>query len=62
MATESADYHALNAMLNLYDSEGHIQFEKDKLAVEQFHKQHVLPRSRQFPHQQARLDYLVAEG
>ncbi|MCE0802384.1 class 1b ribonucleoside-diphosphate reductase subunit alpha [Buttiauxella sp. S04-F03] len=62
MATESADYHALNAMLNLYDSAGHIQFEKDKLAVEQFHKQHVLPRSRQFPHQQARLDYLVAEG
>ena len=24
------DYHALNAMLNLYDSSGHIQFEKDR--------------------------------
>ncbi|HKM98524.1 MAG TPA: class 1b ribonucleoside-diphosphate reductase subunit alpha [Buttiauxella sp.] len=62
MATESADYHALNAMLNLYDSEGRIQFEKDKLAVEQFHKQHVLPHSRHFPHQQARLEWLVTEG
>ena len=61
-ATDSADYHALNAMLNLYDSAGRIQFEKDKLAVEQFHKQHVLPRSRHFPHHQARLDTLVAEG
>ncbi|TNV13993.1 class 1b ribonucleoside-diphosphate reductase subunit alpha [Buttiauxella sp. B2] len=61
-ATESADFHALNAMLNLYDSEGHIQFEKDKLAVEQFLKQHVLPRSHHFPSQQARLDWLVTEG
>ncbi len=24
------DYHALNAMLNLYDNEGRIQFDKDK--------------------------------
>ncbi|WP_336879742.1 hypothetical protein, partial [Providencia rettgeri] len=23
------DYHALNAMLNLYDNEGRIQFDKD---------------------------------
>lgn len=61
-ATESADFHALNAMLNLYDSEGRIQFEKDKLAVEKFHQQHVLPRSRQFSGQQARLAWLVAEG
>ena len=26
------DYHALNAMLNLYDADGRIQFGKDKAA------------------------------
>ena len=26
------DYHALNAMLNLYDADGKIQFDKDKAA------------------------------
>ena len=61
-ATEGADYHALNAMLNLYDSAGRIQFEKDKLAVEKFHRQQVLPRTRQFTSQHARLTWLVAEG
>lgn len=25
---ETMDYHALNAMLNLYDKAGHIQFDK----------------------------------
>ena len=29
------DYHALNAMLNLYDADGKIQFEKDKEDAEQ---------------------------
>ena len=29
----TVDYHALNAMLNLYDSQGNIQFEQDKLAA-----------------------------
>lgn len=27
---ETMDYHALNAMLNLYDKAGHIQFDKDQ--------------------------------
>ena len=30
------DYHALNAMLNLYDKAGRIQFDKDHQAVEAF--------------------------
>lgn len=30
------DYHALNAMLNLYDREGRIQFGKDREAVDAF--------------------------
>ena len=33
MATEGQrlDYHALNAMLNLYDESGRIQFERDQI-------------------------------
>ena len=30
------DYHALNAMLNLYDADGKIQFDKDALAARQY--------------------------
>ncbi|SUG46246.1 ribonucleoside-diphosphate reductase 2 subunit alpha [Salmonella enterica subsp. arizonae] len=33
---ETMDYHALNAMLNLYDKAGHIQFDKDQQAVDAF--------------------------
>ncbi|MBC8654280.1 class 1b ribonucleoside-diphosphate reductase subunit alpha [Providencia vermicola] len=39
--TTDIDYHALNAMLNLYDSEGHIQFDKDKEAAHHYFRQHV---------------------
>lgn len=61
--THSAqDYHALNAMLNLYDKAGRIQFEKDTEAVNAFMESHVKPQTRTFAHQDARLDWLVAEG
>ena len=30
------DYHALNAMLNLYDADGKIQFDKDKAAEREY--------------------------
>ena len=30
---EGLDYHALNAMLNLYDADGKIQFDADKRAA-----------------------------
>ncbi len=33
---ETMDYHALNAMLNLYDKAGHIQFDKDQQAIDAF--------------------------
>ena len=56
------DYHALNAMLNLYDKAGRIQFEKDAEAVAAFMAGHVRPNSRTFANQEARLDWLVAEG
>lgn len=39
------DYHALNAMLNLYDNAGRIQFEKDHQAVDAFMTNHVQPNS-----------------
>lgn len=32
----SQDFHALNAMLNLYDADGKIQFSKDHEAVDAF--------------------------
>ena len=56
------DYHALNAMLNLYDREGHIQFDKDREAVDAFFAAHVRPNSVTFASQNERLDYLVNEG
>ncbi|CAM6894562.1 MULTISPECIES: class 1b ribonucleoside-diphosphate reductase subunit alpha [Enterobacter] len=56
------DYHALNAMLNLYDREGRIQFDKDKEAVDAFFAAHVRPNSVAFANQNERLDYLVNEG
>ncbi|EPS2706245.1 class 1b ribonucleoside-diphosphate reductase subunit alpha [Cronobacter turicensis] len=56
------DYHALNAMLNLYDPDGRIQFDKDREAVAAFMAAHVQPRSMTFPDTHARLAYLVSEG
>ncbi|WP_105719433.1 class 1b ribonucleoside-diphosphate reductase subunit alpha [Cronobacter dublinensis] len=56
------DYHALNAMLNLYDASGRIQFAKDREAVEAFMAAHVQPRTVTFPDSRARLAYLVSEG
>lgn len=56
------DYHALNAMLNLYDREGRIQFGKDHDAVDAFFAAHVRPNTVRFGSQHERLDYLVKEG
>ncbi|WP_312190896.1 class 1b ribonucleoside-diphosphate reductase subunit alpha [Leclercia sp.] len=57
----STDFHALNAMLNLYDRDGKIQFSKDHEAVDAFFNAHVYPNSMAFASPQARLDYLVSE-
>lgn len=43
------DYHALNAMLNLYDKAGRIQFDKDHQAVEAFFAAHVAPTRWRLP-------------
>lgn len=59
---ETMDYHALNAMLNLYDKAGHIQFDKDQQAIDAFFAAHVRPHSVTFASQHERLETLVREG
>ncbi|MDD9206719.1 class 1b ribonucleoside-diphosphate reductase subunit alpha [Georgenia sp. 10Sc9-8] len=56
------DYHALNAMLNLYDADGNIQFGADREAARQYFIQHVNPRTVQFSSLKEKLDHLVAES
>ncbi len=56
------DYHALNAMLNLYDEDGHIQFDKDREAAKQFFLQHVNQNTVFFHNLREKLGYLVDEG
>ena len=53
------DYHALNAMLNLYDQDGRIQFERDKQAARQYFLQHVNNNTVFFHDLREKLDYLV---
>ncbi|MCW2513168.1 MAG: ribonucleotide-diphosphate reductase subunit alpha, partial [Mycobacterium sp.] len=53
------DYHALNAMLNLYDKDGKIQFDKDREAANQYFLQHVNQNTVFFHNQDEKLDYLV---
>ncbi|MFB9375856.1 class 1b ribonucleoside-diphosphate reductase subunit alpha [Kineococcus gynurae] len=55
-------YHTLNAMLNLWDENGRIQFEADREAARQYFLQHVNPRTKQFESFRARIDYLVGNG
>ena len=61
-ATASLDYHALNAMLNLYDDEGRIQFEADRMAARQYFLQHVNQNTVFFHSLDEKLGYLVEEG
>ena len=56
---EGMDYHALNAMLNLYDGEGRIQFDADKRAAREYFLQHVNQNTVFFHSLKERLDYLV---
>ncbi len=53
------DYHSLNAMLNLYDTEGRIQFDKDREAAREYFLQHVNQNTVFFHSLKERLDYLV---
>ncbi|CAI1082084.1 Ribonucleoside-diphosphate reductase subunit alpha [Serratia quinivorans] len=61
-ATSALDYHSLNAMLNLYDAEGRIQFDKDRLAARHYFLQHVNQNTVFFHNLEEKLRYLVEEG
>ncbi|GAB1363432.1 class 1b ribonucleoside-diphosphate reductase subunit alpha [Rhodobacter sp.] len=56
------DYHALNAMLNLYDDKGQIRFDADRMAARQYFLQHVNQNTVFFHSLDEKLGYLVAEG
>nr|WP_274532528.1 class 1b ribonucleoside-diphosphate reductase subunit alpha [Devosia sp. Leaf420] len=56
------DFHALNAMLNLYDDNGNIQFDKDKQAAHQYFLQHVNQNTVFFHNLREKISYLVEEG
>jgi ribonucleoside-diphosphate reductase alpha chain len=62
MLSDQTDYHALNAMLNLYDADGKIQFGKDVLAARQYFLQHVNQNTVFFHNQDEKLDYLIREN
>lgn len=59
---QALDYHALNAMLNLYDEQGKIQFDKDRQAAHQYFLQHVNQNTVFFHNLREKLTYLVEEG
>lgn len=56
------DYHALNARLNLYDADGRIQFDADRMAARQYFLQHVNQNTVFFHDLEEKLAYLVEEG
>jgi ribonucleoside-diphosphate reductase alpha chain len=60
--SDELDYHALNAMLNLYDADGKIQFDKDREAAHQYFLQHVNQNTVFFHNLDEKLDYLVEEN
>ncbi|MEF3323257.1 class 1b ribonucleoside-diphosphate reductase subunit alpha [Gulosibacter sp. GYB002] len=53
------DFHALNAMLNLYDANGQIQFDKDREAARAYFLQHVNQNTVFFHDLDERLRYLI---
>ena len=52
-------YHELNAMLNLYDEDGKIQFDKDRLAAKHYFLDHVNQNTVFFHSLEEKLEYLV---
>ncbi|CAM5785287.1 class 1b ribonucleoside-diphosphate reductase subunit alpha [Cellulomonas persica] len=57
--TSGLDYHALNAMLNLYSADGKIQFDKDREAARAYFLQHVNQNTVFFHDLEEKLEYLV---
>ena len=59
MKVNDLDYNSLNAMLNLYDENGQIQFDKDKEAARQYFLQHVNKNTWFFHSLEEKIDYLI---
>jgi len=53
------DHHAINALLNLYDKNGKIQFDVDKVAVRKYFLEVVNKKTRFFHDLEEKLDYLI---
>lgn len=60
--TSNKDYISLNAMLNLYDEDGKIQFDKDREAARQYFLQYVNQNTVFFHTLEEKLEYLVDNG
>ncbi|WP_449374683.1 class 1b ribonucleoside-diphosphate reductase subunit alpha [Arthrobacter psychrolactophilus] len=58
-AWEGLGYHELNAMLNLYNAQGEIQFDADRAAARQYFLQHVNNNTVFFHDLEEKLEYLV---
>lgn len=56
---QDSDYIALNSLLNFYDDEGKIQFDKDKEAVRQYFLNHVNSNMQWFHSLEEKLEFLV---
>ena len=56
------DYHALNAMLNLYDDAGCIRFDADRMAARQYFLTHVNQNTVFFHSLDEKLEYRIDEG
>ena len=56
---EGLDYHALNAMLNLYGPDGKIQFDADKRAAREYFLQHVNQNTVFFHNFEERMRFLI---
>lgn len=58
-AVSELDYHALNAMLNIYSQDGQLQLDKDKEAVRQYFLQHVNQNTVFFHSLKEKISFLV---
>ncbi len=56
---DNYSYHELNAMLNLYDANGKIQFDKDKAAAKAYFLDHVNQNTVFFHSLEEKLEYLI---
>ena len=56
---QGMSYHELNALLNLYDENGKIQFDADRQAARQYFLQHVNNNTVFFHDLEEKIEYLI---